>query len=968
MKIAITLLVLLVGVCASTTRADEIIRQNFDGVADELLPDGASPVGRVWSWTGPTQHEYGQAKVLAGTTPDGQGKSVVLTNVAHTSTNAPVLAIDWRDTAAAGNTGSLTISYRFMVPLAGPYLSVHFFGTDWTDAAAILCVEDGQIIVQYQGEKRLEVGKYEVGKWYALRAVVNATDRTTTLWLDDKQVVERLPWQDATKAVNVVNIAASNKPVAAPDTQVLFVDDILVETPTTAGATATPVARSTPVQQAATDKADGRTFRYGVCGGPRRGQGLSDLDAVVARLDELGVDVVRRDFYWDRLQPAEGRWDWTFDDAVVNAYRAKGIDVQAVVAYTAKWATTGDPNAKNWLDWARAAPKVDAYTNFAAGLVDRYRDRMKLWEIWNEPDIDFWQGTTAQYVELFNATSKAIKQADPNAVVINGGWAMITRGRNTNFIPDFLPGASRENWDVWAFHDYMTFQQMLARAEQNRQLYDSAKLDIPIWINEGGFHTINTGGEPEQAVTLVKKLSTAPWLGVKGYFWYNLVDDGLDPHDPEHHFGLLRNDLTPKPAFFAYKNLIAQLGPRTFEKRFDAGSDADRAMWGMQYKGNRGDDNVLVLWREGKGRQTPLWIGTAAGGSVSDAVDLVGQPLSAPVLGNGKLVSLGDAPVYVHYTGDAAPQVRRLLAMPDKLPLVRGDQTPIEIEVINPSAASTTLTLSLGSTNDQLVLTPAVHEVRLPASATVRVNAMARLKDPASAAAGQVTATITGAGDSSMIAQVPFEAALVIPRRPVSERSLSLDEAKGNAVTLDTREAWVSLFDGVPKPEMQWRGPDDQSIKARWAYDDEALYLNVDVRDDKHVQPHEGSDLWKGDSLQCAVRIDDSAAGYLEFGLARTDAGATSGWIYGIAPASDLVPGAWHTALSRSVKRSGDVTRYAVRIPWTAIGATTRPANGLRLNFIANDDDGLGRKGWLQLSEGIGRTKNASLFRLFACE
>ena len=35
------------------------------------------------------------------------------------------------------------------------------------------------------------------------------------------------------------------------------------------------------------------------------------------------------------------------------------------------------------------------------------------------------------------------------------------------------------------------------------------------------------------------------------------------------------------------------------------------------------------------------------------------------------------------------------------------------------------------------------------------------------------------------------------------------------------------------------------------------------------------------------------------------------------------------------------------------------------MNFIINDDDGQGRKGWVQLSDGIGKDKNADLFMLF---
>ena len=44
--------------------------------------------------------------------------------------------------------------------------------------------------------------------------------------------------------------------------------------------------------------------------------------------------------------------------------------------------------------------------------------------------------------------------------------------------------------------------------------------------------------------------------GIVRTFCYELVDEFNDPNNPEANFGLLHNDLTPKPAYIALKNLI----------------------------------------------------------------------------------------------------------------------------------------------------------------------------------------------------------------------------------------------------------------------------------------------------------------------------------------------------------------------------------------------------------------------------
>jgi hypothetical protein len=95
-------------------------------------------------------------------------------------------------------------------------------------------------------------------------------------------------------------------------------------------------------------------------------------------------------------------------------------------------------------------------------------------------------------------------------------------------------------------------------------------------FTEAGYHNAmnETDGQPPvseeaAAVYIPRLLVTAFGAGVRRTFLYELVDEKPDPAlaDQEQHFGLLRNDLSPKPAFTAVKTLIAALrtspGPGT---------------------------------------------------------------------------------------------------------------------------------------------------------------------------------------------------------------------------------------------------------------------------------------------------------------------------------------------------------------------------------------------------------------------
>jgi xylan 1,4-beta-xylosidase len=68
-------------------------------------------------------------------------------------------------------------------------------------------------------------------------------------------------------------------------------------------------------------------------------------------------------------------------------------------------------------DYAKWAELVYQFTRH---LRERYGDsevRTWLWEVWNEPDIDYWKGTPEEYFKLYDFTVEAILRALPEARV-----------------------------------------------------------------------------------------------------------------------------------------------------------------------------------------------------------------------------------------------------------------------------------------------------------------------------------------------------------------------------------------------------------------------------------------------------------------------------------------------------------------------------------------------------------------------
>ena len=97
---------------------------------------------------------------------------------------------------------------------------------------------------------------------------------------------------------------------------------------------------------------------------------------------------------------------------------------------------------------------------------------------------------------------------------------------------------------------------------------------------------------------------------------------------------------------------------------------------------------------------------------------------------------------------------------------------------------------------------------------------------------------------------------------------------------------------------------------------------------------------------------------------------------FGLALGSDQLPvcHVWFqpedqtglTALKQlAIVRDGPakVTRYEVAMPWPALGFKGSPAGKwMGLNVLINDNDGQGRKGWLEWSPGIGYSVDPGLY------
>ncbi|WP_328813239.1 cellulase family glycosylhydrolase [Rhodococcus sp. NBC_00297] len=301
-----------------------------------------------------------------------------------------------------------------------------------------------------------------------------------------------------------------------------------------------------------------------------------DLGRELDIAKNAGMFSVRIDIDWSVVEPQPGRRDWSSTDRVVDAIVARGMCPYAIVTYAPAWARVATARDQ---PYARPA-SPDAFAAFAALAAERYRDRIVLWEVWNEPNITTYFTPLPDptvYALMLRATYRAIKKAQPEALVLAGGMApAVNNGTNispTAFLSSLYTLGANRYFDAFNVHPYTwpflpndlsTAPWNTAMAMWSMQDVMSAEGDgdKQIWITEMGAPTgtnanaMSEEGQAESIGIMLNALLGNSWLGPA--YVYSMRDSGSDESDTEQNFGMVRRDFSPKPALAEITEFTAE--------------------------------------------------------------------------------------------------------------------------------------------------------------------------------------------------------------------------------------------------------------------------------------------------------------------------------------------------------------------------------------------------------------------------
>jgi xylan 1,4-beta-xylosidase len=305
---------------------------------------------------------------------------------------------------------------------------------------------------------------------------------------------------------------------------------------------------------------------------------------------------------------------------------------------------------KDWGAWD------DLIAAFAQHLHDRYgADEVARWyfEVWNEPNIDFWAGQPKQetYWDLYDHTAVALKKVSPRLRVGGPATAMAAwveafiRHCAEKKIPvDFASTHVYGNdnaQDVFGTREIIPRDQMVCRAVRkvHDQIKSSSMPSLPLIWSE-----FNASYKNETNVT--DAIYMAPWIAnairqcdglvdIMSYWSFSDVfeEQGVVKTPFYGGYGLIAEDDIPKPAFNAFKILHA-LG----DERIPIDSDSSLltrrkdgtlvlAIWNYAPPSQAGSEKTFDLRIKGaKAKRAAIWRVDASHGDFHAAYAKMGSP------------------------------------------------------------------------------------------------------------------------------------------------------------------------------------------------------------------------------------------------------------------------------------------------------------------------------------------------------
>jgi hypothetical protein len=342
---------------------------------------------------------------------------------------------------------------------------------------------------------------------------------------------------------------------------------------------------------------------------------IAKRERTLQLIREAGFGMIRQQFPWEDIE-IHGRGDFTdrrndlTGDGVVDEISA-WLKYDNIVDLAEQYGITIQARLDNPPAWTHADPAIGTFAppddlqdfvNYAVAVAERYRGRIRYYQIWNEPNIYPEWGeqpvSPEGYTEMLCRTYEALKAVDDNIVVISGPLSptVSLTERNLNefiFLQRMYQAGAGRCFDVMSAQGYGFYSGPTDRRMRPFTLTYARPLYIrdimvahgdahkSIWISEAAW---NAQPEDPSIVTsqygnfgIVTQEQAArymplayqraqeewPWIGNISYWFFKRAAD-YERNQAFYYFRMMEPDFTPLPVYDSMKAYTAALTPTLY--------------------------------------------------------------------------------------------------------------------------------------------------------------------------------------------------------------------------------------------------------------------------------------------------------------------------------------------------------------------------------------------------------------------
>ncbi len=327
-------------------------------------------------------------------------------------------------------------------------------------------------------------------------------------------------------------------------------------------------------------------------------EGVSSRKEYIDRISDLGSDYVIMRVMWHEIEKTDDNYNFSLIDEFLDEISNTDINpIFIVKAGEAEWATSPNNEKLNYCNEKGERleiigekggtkgegknsfpPKdINQYKEFLGNLVDRVKNKVKIFAIENEPGGCFFMGDVDQYSELLKSASEAVKRSCPECKIsIEAGHHMVTRLQSEDYpirfgLPDLKETNALRYVDIIGFH--CNNRPKGCDIEQLAKVTNIAsQFNLPVWNTE-------SGESPQiKAIETPKRAAFAFANGASAYFDSD-SENILEDHPKNEHY---RED-----AYQSYKLLIQKIQGSEFVSSRD-----------NIYRFKKDNKDIFIAWSD----------------------------------------------------------------------------------------------------------------------------------------------------------------------------------------------------------------------------------------------------------------------------------------------------------------------------------------------------------------------------------